>query len=109
MQLDKALKQRGTMDAATRAQVGEVFKRATNIAKEAPAGAPGAPPADAHASELALFEATRGIGEAQRAARGDPQEDLTIVRQQVALGLRPQLPDLFLVYPTALWSEWRKV
>lgn len=23
--------------------------------------------------------------------------------------LRPQLPDLFLVYPTALWTEWRRV
>ncbi len=45
------------LDSATRAQVGEVFKRATNIAKEAPSGDPAPPPADAHASESALYEA----------------------------------------------------
>ena len=45
------------LDGATRAQVGEVFKRATNIAKDAPPGDPSPPPADAHASELSLFEA----------------------------------------------------
>ncbi len=41
------------LDAETRAKVGEVFKRATNIAKEAPAGAParGAEP-----SEKELFD-----------------------------------------------------
>jgi glycyl-tRNA synthetase beta chain len=45
------------LDAATRAQVGEVFKRATNIASQATPGEPGPVPADAHASEVALFEA----------------------------------------------------
>ena len=44
------------LDATTRAGVGEVFKRATNIAASAPEGEPAAPPADAHASEAALFE-----------------------------------------------------
>lgn len=44
------------LDAATRAGVGEVFKRATNIASNAPTGEPGMPPADAHASEKALFQ-----------------------------------------------------
>jgi glycyl-tRNA synthetase beta chain len=41
------------LDAATRAKVGEVFKRATNIAKDAPEGEPtrGAEPA-----EIALFD-----------------------------------------------------
>lgn len=43
------------LDDATRAGVGEVFKRATNIASTAPAGAPEPPPAGAHASESALF------------------------------------------------------
>jgi glycyl-tRNA synthetase beta chain len=42
---------------AARAEVGEVFKRATNIAGQAPAGTPSAPAAEAHASEKALFEA----------------------------------------------------
>lgn len=42
------------LDATTRAGVGEVFKRATNIASSAPAGEPSAPGAGAHASEVAL-------------------------------------------------------
>jgi glycyl-tRNA synthetase beta chain len=42
------------LDAATRAGVGEVFKRATNIASTAPAGEPTAPPAGAHATEVEL-------------------------------------------------------
>jgi glycyl-tRNA synthetase beta chain len=41
------------LDAATRAKVGEVFKRATNIAKEAP---PGAPTRGAEKAELALHD-----------------------------------------------------
>lgn len=45
------------LDQETRSKVGEVFKRAQNIAKQAPEGEPSAPPKDAHASELALFEA----------------------------------------------------
>lgn len=45
------------LDESTRAQVGEVFKRATNIAKDATAGEPSSPPAGAHASEMALFSA----------------------------------------------------
>jgi len=45
------------LDPALRAQVGEVFKRATNIAKEAPAGDPAAPGEGAHASEVAVHEA----------------------------------------------------
>jgi glycyl-tRNA synthetase beta chain len=43
------------LDAATRANVGEVFKRATNIASTAPAGEPVAPRAEDHASEHAVF------------------------------------------------------
>jgi glycyl-tRNA synthetase beta chain len=45
------------LDAATRARVGEVFKRATNIADKAPPGEPAAPGgADVHPSEVALHE-----------------------------------------------------
>ncbi|MBL8741671.1 MAG: glycine--tRNA ligase subunit beta, partial [Myxococcales bacterium] len=46
-----------SLDAATRAQVGEVFKRANNIASQAPAGEPVPPTGDVHPSEAALFEA----------------------------------------------------
>jgi glycyl-tRNA synthetase beta chain len=45
------------LDAATRAGVGEVFKRATNIASDAPEGEPEAPGEGAHPSEVALFGA----------------------------------------------------
>jgi glycyl-tRNA synthetase beta chain len=48
------------LTADVRAGAGEVFKRATNIAKEAPPGPPVAPSTvqpDAHPSETALFEA----------------------------------------------------
>lgn len=45
-----------SLDADTRARVGEVFKRAANIASAAPEGEPAAPPASAHASEHALFD-----------------------------------------------------
>ncbi|MBL9027251.1 MAG: glycine--tRNA ligase subunit beta [Myxococcales bacterium] len=44
------------LDETTRAKVGEVFKRATNIAEKAPPGEPGAAPSD-HPSEAALFSA----------------------------------------------------
>lgn len=46
------------LDADTRARLGEVFKRASNIAAQAPMGDPAPPAADAHASEKALSEAT---------------------------------------------------
>ena len=45
------------LSAEVRAGVGEVFKRATNIAGKAPAGEPSRPGASAHPSELALFDA----------------------------------------------------
>lgn len=45
------------LDAETRGLVGEVFKRATNIAASAPDGEPRRPAGDGiHASETALFE-----------------------------------------------------
>ena len=59
---DVALRARALagIDANMRALAGEVFKRAANIAKDAPDGEPVAPGevvADVHASETALFEA----------------------------------------------------
>lgn len=61
------------LDAPTRAGVGEVFKRATNIASNAPAGEPGLPPEDAHASEKALFQGFLGLRDrlGQLARSGD--------------------------------------
>jgi len=45
------------LDAATRARVGEVFKRATNIADKAPSGDPARPSGEGiHATEVALYE-----------------------------------------------------
>ncbi len=41
--------------------MGEVFKRATNIASGATAGTPEAPPAGSHASEVAVYEAFVGM------------------------------------------------
>ena len=64
-----------SLEPATRALVGEVFKRATNIAKEAPAGEPTAVPADAHASEIALDAAYRKFKEGVSGAdESDPSK-----------------------------------
>src|SRR6185369_211647 len=50
------------LEPAVRAGAGEVFKRATNIAKEAPTGAPVVPAeAKAPATEVALFSALAGL------------------------------------------------
>lgn len=46
----------GKLSAEVRRGAGEVFKRATNIAGNAPSGDPAAPPADAHPSERSLFD-----------------------------------------------------
>jgi glycyl-tRNA synthetase beta chain len=78
---DVALRARAlsAIDPTLRATAGEVFKRAANIAKDAPDGEP-KPPADVtsdvHASEAALFAAfgelrTR-VDAAQRAAEYEP-------------------------------------
>jgi glycyl-tRNA synthetase beta chain len=78
---DVALRARAlaAIDPALRASAGEVFKRAANIAKEAPDGEP-RPPAevtnDVHASEIALFDAFRElrtrVDSAQKAAEYEP-------------------------------------
>jgi glycyl-tRNA synthetase beta chain len=61
------------LPAELRGKVGEVFKRATNIAATAPAGEPTAPPGEAHASEQALFRAYGELRETLQvhAASGD--------------------------------------
>jgi glycyl-tRNA synthetase beta chain len=59
------------LDAATRGRVGEVFKRATNIAETAPAGEPARPTgAGVHASETALYDGYLALrAELERLAR----------------------------------------
>lgn len=54
------------LDAETRAAVGEVFKRATNIADKAPPGDPTPPPDDARASEQKLYQEFVGLREQLR-------------------------------------------
>jgi glycyl-tRNA synthetase beta chain len=60
------------LGATVRAKVGEVFKRATNIASTAPAGEPSLPEG-AHASETALFTGYHKLREAldQHVKRSD--------------------------------------
>src|SRR6201999_1028227 len=63
------------IDPAVRATAGEGFKRAANIAKDAPAGEPEAPEKfsnDVHSSERALFEA---FGRLRRSLEGDTRGD----------------------------------
>lgn len=62
------------LDPAVRSKAGEVFKRATNIAKDAPAGEPrdpGTVAADAHETDVAVFRALgeldSKLGQAQNA------------------------------------------
>lgn len=80
------------LDAATRAGVGEVFKRATNIADKAPPGEPAPPPADAHPSEKALYEGFLVLREAihRKAEAGD----YTAAFREVA-GFAPLLSQYF--------------
>ncbi|MFO0762900.1 MAG: glycine--tRNA ligase subunit beta [Byssovorax sp.] len=61
------------LDATTRAGMGEVFKRATNIAGGARGNSPVAPPGDAHPTEVALFQGYAALREtlAQRSQAGD--------------------------------------
>jgi glycyl-tRNA synthetase beta chain len=80
------------LDAATRASVGEVFKRATNIADKAPAGEPAPPAGDAHPSEKALYEGFLGLREALH--RTTEQGDYAAAFRQVA-ALAPLLSRYF--------------
>jgi glycyl-tRNA synthetase beta chain len=63
-----------SIDPEVRAKAGEVFKRAMNIAKDAPAGAPSAPASlngELHPSEAALWSAWEGLGRGLDAAGRD--------------------------------------
>jgi glycyl-tRNA synthetase beta chain len=71
------------IDPAVRALVGEVFKRATNIAKEAPDGEPVSPDqvgSDVHPSERALFDAFTHLRTVLRTS-GDPAVSLTAIAE----------------------------
>src|SRR5262249_6639566 len=52
------------LDAETRARVGEVFKRATNIGSDAPQGEPALPPDGAHPTEVLLYRGFLALREA---------------------------------------------
>lgn len=71
------------IDPAVRASVGEVFKRAANIAKDAPAGASVPPDSlggDVHSSERALFEAFGKLrATLEGAGRNDPAVSLAAI------------------------------
>ncbi len=70
------------LDEQTRAKVGEVFKRATNIAQKAPPGDPGPVPANPHASETALFAAYDRF--AKRAEQAEKAGDWVGLLREVA-------------------------
>jgi glycyl-tRNA synthetase beta chain len=96
------------LDAATRASVGEVFKRATNIADKAPPGEPAPPPGDAHATEKAVHEAFISLREAlQRKAQAG---DYAAAFREVA-GFAPLLSryfvDVFVMDPDLAVRESR--
>ncbi|HEX4335560.1 MAG TPA: glycine--tRNA ligase subunit beta [Polyangiaceae bacterium] len=74
-----------SLDPAVRATAGEVFKRVTNIAKDAPEGQPEAPErvsADVHPSEKALFAAFVSLrGRLEGDARGDHPQNLAAIAE----------------------------
>ncbi len=94
---DVALRARalGAIDSEVRASVGEVFKRAANIARDAPAGDP-LPPAEVqaevHPSEQALFDAI-GTLEKELAA-SEQRQDYAVALGQIA-GFAPVLARFF--------------
>ncbi len=81
------------LDAPTRAGVGEVFKRATNIADKAPPGEPAPPPGGAHATETALYEGFLALREKLQRKAGEG--DYAAAFREVA-GFAPLLSRYFL-------------
>ncbi len=72
------------LDAEQRAQVGEVFKRAANIAKEAPDGEPVDPAAvssDVHESEKALYAAYQALESSLRQGARDYMRSLSAISE----------------------------
>lgn len=81
------------LDAATRSSVGEVFKRATNIAENAPAGEPTPPRAEDHASERAVYDGYMKLRDSLAALRR--AGDYSAALKEVA-GFAPLLHQYFL-------------
>ena len=75
-----------------RTRVGEVFKRATNIASQAPAGEPAPPAHDAHPSEGALYEAFAHVR--ARIAELTDEHEYALALREVAK-LTPALAQYF--------------
>lgn len=70
-----------TIDPALRSSAGEVFKRAANIAKDAPEGPPSPPETvggDVHPSERALFDAFAALKQ-KLDGRSDPKSALSAI------------------------------
>jgi glycyl-tRNA synthetase beta chain len=94
---DVALRARSlaAIDPETRALAGEVFKRANNIAREAPAGSPRPPrelSSDVHPSEQRLFDA---LGElSQKLGDGERRRDYPSALGAIA-GFAPVLGKFF--------------
>jgi glycyl-tRNA synthetase beta chain len=73
------------IDPAARASAGEVFKRAANIAKDAPAGEPESPEkvtSDVHPSERALYDAFVKLkSRLEGGSRGDHAKSLAAIAE----------------------------
>ena len=75
----------GAIDSEVRALVGEVFKRAANIARDAPSGdplRPGEVQAEVHPSEQALFEALETLE--KELAASEEQQDYAVALGRIA-------------------------
>lgn len=89
------------LDGETRARAGEVFKRATNIAKDAPKGVPVSPKElepSPHASETALFDAFGSLKERLDAAeRGSAWPEAFAAVAAFAPALHQFFEDVFVM------------
>lgn len=84
------------LDGATRGQVGEVFKRASNIAEKAEgtAGEVRVPPRDVHPSEEKLVAAFRELAGAIEAHEKAPERDWASVLTRIG-GIAPVMATYF--------------
>ncbi len=85
----------GAIASEVRASVGEVFKRAANIAKDAPSGDPVDPAevqAEVHPSERALFDAIGALE--KELAASEQQQDYAVALGHIA-GFAPVLGRFF--------------
>jgi len=95
------------LDEATRVKVGEVFKRATNIAEKAPPGEPGAAPGT-HASEVALFAAYAKFAE-RSDALAKSGDYVALLREVATIApvMHQYFTDIFVMDPDAAVREPR--